>query len=108
MRTECLSAPVRARRSGLRLGDGRRRRAGDVGRRVDVVAGRRGRFAMVHGRLHAHVPLAGDGHHPLRPVRDPGRAQQAHEEAAQLHRRADLHATTQRTSASPSSLRGQS
>jgi len=37
------------------------------------------------------VPLAGDGHHPLRPVRDPGRSQQAHEEAAQLHRRADLH-----------------
>jgi len=101
MRTECFSAPVRARRSGLRLGDGHRR----AGWRVDDVAGRRGgrrgRFAVVHGRLHAHVPLAGDGHHPLRPVRDPGRAQQAHEEAAQLHRRADLHATTQRTSARP-------
>ena len=85
-----MSALVRARRAGLRLGYGRRR-AGDA-RRVDVArrrAVRRRLVAVVRGGHHAHVPLAGDGHDPLRPVRDPGRAEQAHEEAAQLHRRAD-------------------
>lgn len=87
--TEGVSASVGARRR-------RRRPELRLVRRVHVAGRRAGRrrqwrrLGVVRHGLHAHVPLARDGHDPLRSVRDPRRAEEAHEEAAELHRRADL------------------